>query len=135
MSSKTIGEPVADVIADRARDADAAGLRQCLQPRCDVDAVTVDVAAIGDEVAEIDPDPKGDAFVFRHLGIALEHRPLDLDGATHRIDDAREFDQHAVAGGLDDAAVMLADFRVDKLAAMRLQALRVPSSSAPISRE
>jgi hypothetical protein len=28
---------------------------------------------------------------------------------------------HAIAGGLDDAAVMLANFRVDKLAAVRLQ--------------
>ena len=39
-----------------------------------------------------------------------------------RVDDAREFRQHPVAGRLDDAAVMLADLWVDELAAMRLEA-------------
>ncbi len=111
------------MIAHRARDADAARLRQCLQPRGDVDTVAVNVAAVGDDVAEIDPDPKGNALVLGHLGVAVRHRPLDLDGAAHRIDDARKFHQHAVAGGLDDAPVMLPDFRVDELAAMRLQAV------------
>jgi hypothetical protein len=33
------------------------------------------------------------------------------------------FDQHAVASGLDDAPVMLPDFRVDEIAAVRLQAV------------
>jgi hypothetical protein len=61
---------------------------------------------------------------------------LDLDGAANRIDDARKFDQHAVAGSLDDASVMLPNFRIDEFPAMRLQTVeRVPSSSAPISRE
>jgi hypothetical protein len=49
--------------------------------------------------------------------------PLDLDGAAHRIDDARKLHQHAIAGSLDDAAVMFPDFRIDKLAAVRLQAI------------
>jgi hypothetical protein len=33
------------------------------------------------------------------------------------------FDQHAGASGLDDAPVMLPDFRVDEIAAVRLQAV------------
>ena len=115
-----VGEPVADMIAHRARDAKAAGLRQRLQPRRNIDAVAVDVAAVGDHVAEIDPDAKGNAFVLGHLRVAVRHRPLDLGGAAHRIDDARKFHQHPVAGGLDDATVMLRDFRVDQLAAVRL---------------
>ena len=63
------------------------------------------------------------------------HLALHLDRAAHRIDDAGELDQQAVAGGLDDAAAMLGDFGVDKFAPQRLQAASVPSSSAPISRE
>ena len=37
-------------------------------------------------------------------------------------DDAGEFQQHAVAGGLDDAAVMLGDLRIEELAAQRFEA-------------
>ena len=53
--------------------------------------------------------------VFRS-GIALLHR----DRAAHRIDDAGKLDKQAVAGGLDDAAVMLGDCRIDDLAPVRL---------------
>ena len=48
-------------------------------------------------------------LVRRIAGVALGHRPLHLDGAAHRVDDAAELDQHPVAGGLDDAAAMLGD--------------------------
>ncbi len=92
-----------------------------LQPRGDVDAVAVDVVPIDDHVAEIDPDAECDALVLGDFGIAVDHRPLNLDGAAHRVDHARKFHQHAVAGGLDDPAVMLLDFRIDELAAMRLE--------------
>jgi hypothetical protein len=43
-----VREPVADMVADGARDADAARRRQSLQPRCDVDAVAVNVVAVGE---------------------------------------------------------------------------------------
>jgi hypothetical protein len=116
-----IGQPVANMIADGPRDADASWLRQCLQPRGDVDAVAIDVVVSGDDIAKIDPDPERDSFFLGDIGVAVEYRPLDLDRAAHRIDDARKFDQHAVARRLDDAPMMLPDFRVDQLAAMRLQ--------------
>jgi hypothetical protein len=50
------------------------------------------------------------------------HRLLHRDRAPHRIDDARKFDQHPVAGGLDDAAVVFGDFRIEKLMAQRFEA-------------
>ena len=50
-------------------------------------------------------------------GVPLGHRLLHLDRAAHRIDDAGKFHQQAVAGGLDDAAVVLGDLRIDELAA------------------
>ncbi len=55
------------------------------------------------------------------LGVPLGHRLLHRDRAAHRIDDAGKLDQHAVAGGLDDAAAVLGDFRIDQLAAQRLE--------------
>jgi len=55
--------------------------------------------------------------------------------AAQRVDDAGELDQEAVAGGLDDAAVMMGDLRIDHLGRNALSRPRVPSSSASIRRE
>ena len=60
---------------------------------------------------EMDADPKFDALVGCDLCVALDHRPLDFYGAVHRIDDATELNDAAVAGALDDAAVMHGDSR------------------------
>jgi hypothetical protein len=73
--------------------------------------------------AMIDPDVEYDALILGDTGISVDHRPLDLDRAADCIDDARKFHQHPVAGGFDDAAAMLADLRIDELAAMRPKAL------------
>ncbi len=89
----------------------------------DIDAVAKDVVILDDDVAEIDPDAEPDPPLVGHIGLAVDHRPLHLGGTAHRVDDAREFRQQAVAGVLDDAAPMLADLRVDELAEMRLEAL------------
>jgi hypothetical protein len=110
------------MVADGTREADAARHRQPLQPHCDVDAVAVYVTAIGDHVAEIDADAKAQAALLGEIQIAVGHRPLDFAGAAHRVDNAREFRQHAVSGGLDDAAVMLPDLRLDPFTQMRLEA-------------
>ena len=53
-------------------------------------------------------------------GVPLRHRLLHLDRAAHRVDDAGKFHQQTVAGGLDDAAVVLGDFRVEEVTAQRL---------------
>src|SRR5215468_3364134 len=107
-------EPVADVVADRARDTNAARLRQCLQPRCDVDAVAEDVVLFNDYVAEVDAYAKPDAPLLGRLGLAVGHPALDLHSAAHRVDDAGKFRQHAVTGGLHDTAVVLGDFRIEE---------------------
>ena len=99
-------------------DADRAGLGDAFEPRGDIDAVAHEVAvALLDHVAEVDADPKFDALVGRDLGVALDHRPLDFNGAVHCVDDAAEFEDAAVARALDDAAVMHRDGRVDQVAA------------------
>jgi hypothetical protein len=65
----------------------------------------------------MDADPKFDALVGRDLGVALDHRPLDFNGKVHSVDHAAKLDDRAVAGALDDAAVMHCDGRVDQVAA------------------
>src|SRR5262249_10099503 len=118
-----IGELVPDLISDGARDTNTARLRQRLQPRGYIDAVAIDVSVVDDDSAEIDPDPKDNAPVFGDPGIAVDHRTLQLDRAADGIDDAREFHQHAVAGGLDEAAAMLLELRVEELAAKSFEAI------------
>ena len=54
--------------------------------------------------------------------VPLGHRLLHRDRAAHRIDEAGKFDQQAVAGGLDDAAIVLGNLRIEKLATQRFEA-------------
>ena len=49
------------MVTDRARDADAARRRQPLWPRGDVDAFAINIAAVGDHIAEIYADAKSGA--------------------------------------------------------------------------
>ena len=104
------------------RDADAAGLGQSFEPRRDIDAVAKDVAVLDDDVADIDADAKLDAVVGRYAGVAPGHLALHLDGAAQCIDHTAELDEQPVAGGLDEAAPVLGDFRIEELAAQRLEA-------------
>jgi hypothetical protein len=116
------GDFVLDLVVDIARDADPTRRGQLLEARGDVDATAVDIVALNDDVADVDADPEGDAPVVRHLDLALGDTLLDRGGAFDRIDHAPEFDQRAVAHQLDDAAVVLSDFRLDEVLAQRLQA-------------
>jgi hypothetical protein len=122
------GQPIADVIVDRIGDKHPAGVGQGFDPRRDIDAVALD-----DHVAEIDADAQLDTIVRRDACVALGHRLLHRDRAADRIDDAGEPHQQAVAGGLDDAAMVLGDLRIEELAAQCPEAFE--RSSVPIRRE
>ena len=95
-------------------NADAARLGDPFKARRDIDAVAEDIVVVDDDVADVNADAKFDPRVLRHVGVLLGHGALDFDRATRRIDGAREFDQHAVAGGLDDAAAMRGDGGIDE---------------------
>jgi len=91
------------VIRSRARFGDA------LQPRRNVDAVSIDVLALDDDVAQVDADSKLDAAAFGRSAIAVGHAGLDREGAAHGLDRAGEIHQQAVAGSLHDASVVRGD--------------------------
>ena len=113
-------------------DANPSGLGDPLQARGDIDAVAHQVAvAFLDHVAEMDADPKFDALVRRDPSVALDHRPLDFNGAVHRVDDAAELDNCAVAGALDDATVVHGDGRIDQVASERPQPRQNPVLVGP----
>ena len=133
-----IREAVADMVANRARNANLAGLRQRFQSSRDIDAVAVNITPVPDDVAEVDPHTELDAPRLGDVSVSLGHRLLHLDRAAHRIDDAGELDQEPVAGGFDDAASVLLDLRIAQLAADRLhfskRALLVVTHQPRISR-
>src|ERR1700731_1498563 len=91
-----------------------------------VAAIAEDVVVLDDHVAEIDADAKLYPPRRRDVRVASRHPALDLRGAQHRVGDAVELDQHAVAGGLDDAAAVLRDSRIDQLDPMGLETRECP---------
>ena len=108
-----------DLIADVARERDAADRRERLQPRRDVDALAVDVVALDDDVAEIDADAIAQALGFGRSRLGRFHRLLDRRARRSTADDdARELDQHAVAHQLEDAPAMRGDARIEQRAAV-----------------
>src|SRR5262249_51530934 len=110
-----------DIAADAAGDADGARLGERFEPCGDIYPVAKYVAVFDDDVALVDADAKRNAPPGWNCGIAFGHRLLHLDGTAHCIDDADEFDEQPVAGGLDDASAMLLDFAVSQFAAQRRQ--------------
>ena len=104
------------------RDTNAAGLGDALEPCGDIDAVADDVVALDDHVTKINADAPFDATVFPDTHVPLGHRLLHVDRATHCIDDAWKLHQQAIAGGLDDATIVLGDLRIDELSAQRFEA-------------
>jgi hypothetical protein len=112
-------EFVADLIVDDSRHTNPARFGNSLQSCRDIDAIAVDVVVLrDDDVAEIDADPEYDPLVFRGRDVALDHPALHRNGAGHGLNHAREFDEDAIAGRLDDPALVLGNLRVDQFATM-----------------
>jgi hypothetical protein len=109
------------LLAHLDRDVNAARLGQRLQSRGDIDAVAVEIVTVDHDVAEVDADAEHDSAVFRQVGVRGFHAVLEVERAVHGVDSAAERDQHAVAGHLEDAAVMLGHQRLQHLLAPLLQ--------------
>jgi len=109
-------ELVPYLFVDGARDANAAGVGETLQPRRDVDPVTVDLIALDHHVAEVDADAELHPALRRQLRVFSAERGLNIHRAVHRLDHAGELGQNAIAGGVYEAAVVLLDQAVDDLA-------------------
>ena len=66
-------------------------------------------------------DAKFDTLFGRDARVALDHGVLHFERAAHRVNDAAELDDAAVAGALDDAPMMHGDRRINQIAAQRAQ--------------
>jgi hypothetical protein len=104
---------VSNLVANDLADTDSARLGDAFKPGRDVHAIAVNVAALDDDVTEVDADAKFEAGYLRLVRIALCHGALHFDRAAHGVHDAGELEENAVARGLDQAASVLRDLRVD----------------------
>jgi len=116
-------EPVSDLIANDATDADLTGLGQRFQPRRHIHPIAKDVLLLDDHVAEVDTHPEVDPLIRLDRAVPLGHTTLELDGAAHRVDHTRELGKETVAGILHNAASLLADLRIDQFLQMGLEPL------------
>ena len=111
-------EPSLDLPVGLLGETDRPGLCDAFEPRCDIDPVAHEIAvALLDNVAKMNADAKLDAPFRRHAGVALDEAVYHLDCAAHGVDHAAELDDAAVAGALDNAAVVGGDGGVDEIAA------------------
>jgi hypothetical protein len=117
-------ELVPDVLVDGVRNANGAGLGERLEPGGDVDAVTKNVVAVYDHIAQIDADPQLETAFRRDRVVDRAQRPLHLERAVQCIDDTGEIRQQAVARRADDSPAMRCDQRVDSVAQLTESSMR-----------
>ena len=101
------------------RSAIADAERRALPGRSgDIDAFAHQIAVrLFDDVAQMNAEAELDATLVRRASVALDEAGLHFDGAANGVDHAAELDKAAVAGSLDNAAVMQGDGGVDQIAA------------------
>src|SRR5690606_15158552 len=112
-------ELVADLLGDGLRDEDGPWLGDAFEAHVDVDALAIDLVGLDDHVADIEADVVLGMQLGRNVGIAPAHPELDVESATHGLDDAREFREDAVARALHHAPVAFLDGRLDQLGKRR----------------
>jgi hypothetical protein len=113
-------EAGANQLRDPFSHRDAARGRDSLQPRRDVDVVTVDVFSIGDDVAAAQTHAEDDAVIAALALAAFDHPLLHLDSAPHGVEGCLEFGQYAIAGGFHKSGPVFDNHWIDQLAAMSL---------------
>src|SRR5665811_209817 len=82
---------VVDALADAYRSRRCQGLK----PSRDIDAISVNVALIDEDIARVDPDPQ--LHGVRLIRLTRSKSALDIERATYRIDRAHKLGQQSVA--------------------------------------
>jgi hypothetical protein len=119
---------------DGIRDEHPADIGQGFDARRNVDAVAVEVAALDDHVAEVDADAK--------LHAVVGPMPAFRSGIASCMSSAQRTAATALANSTSrpspvvlNAAAMLGDFRIEKLAARRFETFERAFLVRPVSRE
>ncbi len=103
----------ANLIASSIGDAQAARFADRFKSRGDVHAVTENIVAVYNNVADIDTDAENDALLIRDFLVAVEHLALNRDGAGDRVHNAGKIHQDTIADSFNDASAVGGDGRID----------------------
>ena len=109
------------MIANRLGNGNSANRSNTLEARCDVNPIAEEIVFLHDNIPDVDAYAEFDSAILRCIGVSLAHATLQFRGARDRIDHARKFHKHTVAGELDGSALMLAEFGIDKLGSQRVE--------------
>jgi len=93
-------------ISHFSRNNHLTGACQRGQARSEVDAVSIDIALVGDHQADVRADAQPHLAIGSELGVCRERRFLHVEGRAHGRQHVRELQHHAVAQALDQAAFM-----------------------------
>jgi hypothetical protein len=94
--------------------ADGAGLSNTFEARCDIDAITHQVAvAFYHYIAKMDSNAKLDAAFRRKASVALNHAVLYFDCAAHSVNNTTKLNETSIAGALYDTPIVHGDDRID----------------------
>ena len=102
-----------DLIVGSRGDADAAGFRDALKPRGNVNAVSKDVVGLDDYVADIDAHTECNAPLFHLTDSKFFNAGLELHSSSDRFDRAWKLCQEPIAGIFHDAAAVFRNRRLD----------------------
>ena len=111
---------VLDLFVDASRDKKVSRIGNSLKPRCNVDAITIDVVGFDDDVSEIDANSILYPLLTWERRVTPDHALLDDDGAADGFDRAVEHSEKAVTRTFNKPSVMLDDRGVNELAPMSL---------------
>src|ERR1019366_3704795 len=101
------------VLLHAARYADPIRLGQALQTRRYIHAIAKNIVTVDDDVTNVDAHAELDPLLLRHVGVALDHTALHLEGATHCVHHTGKFHQQPIASSLNNPPAVLIDLGIE----------------------
>ena len=84
------------LIANRARNANTASLRQTLEPDRDINSVAMEIVSLSNDITEIDADAPNNASILRGSACSKCRTLLNFDRRTHCFDRAWKLHENAI---------------------------------------
>jgi hypothetical protein len=114
------------MVVDALAHTNAPWLGQSFKPRCDIDPVSMNVAAINDNVPDVDAHPEPNQALVGNSRLVFSHKPLNFGRTANRINDACELHEQPIPHRFDNAAAVFLDFGIDQLAPQLLEPSKRP---------